>query len=205
MKINYEGDYNIIKGQQIIVTDIDGTLFDYKEWDKSFILSCFGENRIIKIIDRFAWAINSKDVFNNTYAMLKIRFFLYSIFVNKKYREILEEYNREYFSFAYREVISLFFSKQKYYILLTNNKVMSSLNLPNVLIISVQGSKKKALKSLKQKVNIEAFLGNSLFGDIIPAKIVGIPTIYVGRHFKILSKFLRFKRLDLKKIEEIIK
>ena len=80
----------------LAIIDIDGTITDFYKVDSEIISKLYGHNRIIKMIDKLLWKINSLDVITNRFLIFQLRMRLYSLLNSSKYGEDVEMYREEY-------------------------------------------------------------------------------------------------------------
>ena len=87
----------MLNKKSAVVFDLDGTIFEeFLDRDKFFIDKIFKNNYIVFLIDRLARKVNSFDIIKNSMAFLKLRLAIYSLFSNKKYSEIINQYEKWY-------------------------------------------------------------------------------------------------------------
>lgn len=82
--------------RRLAIIDIDGTINDFNKVDNEIISSIYGKNKIIKVLDRLLWKINSLDIITNQFIIFKARIYLYSLINRTKYKNDMELYKEEY-------------------------------------------------------------------------------------------------------------
>lgn len=84
----------------LAIVDIDGTITDFYKIDHNIISTMYSNNRMIAILDKVLWKINSMDIITNSFAIFKIRILIYSIIYGTKYSENMKKYKMEYVKHA---------------------------------------------------------------------------------------------------------
>lgn len=184
----------------VIISDLDGTLVPYKDFDISIVRNgLFKNNPIIRFVDNAAWKVNGMDILNNSISMLKLRFFLYCLISFKNYKKVFETYEKAYLEYVELSLNSFFQNKETAlynWIILTNNPIALNVKtFENVRVEYTPNSKKVFLKRfLETNQKPICFFGNSLLGDIIPAIKSGINPIYIGDKLRVTSNMFGFKQ-----------
>lgn len=199
----------MLNKKSAVAFDLDGTIFEeFLDRDKFFIDKIFKNNYIVFLIDRLARKVNSFDIIKNSMAFLKLRLAIYSLFSNKKYSEIINQYEKWYRS-EVKEAIACNIGKLKnrrYKIIVLSNNLFSknlSLKTGDFLLLTTK-SKFKTLKKIKEEYNILFMVGNNMSDDILPANMLNIPTIYLGKN-KFVKLFSKFSFQDFETILKFLR
>ena len=87
-----------------IISDFDCTFFNFAEVDRKIITDIFGNNKLVLLLDKILWKVNSLGIFGNSMRALKLRFIIYSILTifsgYVKYRYIYDRYEELYKQYA---------------------------------------------------------------------------------------------------------
>ena len=179
---------SVIK-KNLIISDFDMTLFNFKEVDNRIIKEIFGKYRFVLLIDKFLWKINSLGIVGNSMKGLKVRLFIYSLLTlftrYIKYNDVFIKYEIMYKKLAmkkYKRKIWLIKKIQRKgyeFVILTNNKFASELGIP---YITYSENKRKFLNKSKPE-----FLFGDNFWDDYRNCPKGTKFVTVGGG--ILSKF----------------
>ncbi len=86
--------------KKLAVIDIDGTITDFYKVDSEIISKLYGKSRLVRLLDKLLWKINSLDLITNRFIIFKLRILLYSLLTGKKYRKSMAFYKREYIRVA---------------------------------------------------------------------------------------------------------
>lgn len=82
--------------KSLAIIDIDGTVTDFYKVDREIISQLYGTNKLIKLLDKILWKINSLDIITNRFFIFKMRIRLYSFLNKSNYSEDFETYKAEY-------------------------------------------------------------------------------------------------------------
>lgn len=177
--------------KQSVIIDLDGTLYDsFPHDDRRIISKIFENNKLIKILDKFLWSINSLDFVTNSMRMLNLRLRIYSILSSKNFSDIKKEYMHRYHTLLSvdlqrKEGVLKKLSKMYDIIIVTNNAYANSVlcwyNKFDVIYAPNVTSRREQIieKSYSQSINY--VIGNNYTDDIYLAKKIHALSIYVGK------------------------
>lgn len=172
--------------KKTIVFDLDGTLSDFERIDHEIIGELFPKSKLVKLIDKFAWFINKKDIIKNTMPILILRLVFYAVISGKSPKDVLNKYRQKYFFKTYDDIRKIYPELlklcKKYRVrIISNNKYSKGIQYKKVKVKYMR-SKLKFVKSLKRnKHDILYIVGNNLCDDIITARLSNSNSIYVGK------------------------
>lgn len=95
----------------IAIIDIDGTITDFYKVDREIIFKLYGKSRLVRMLDKMLWKINSLDLITNRFIIFKFRILLYSLLTGKKYRNSMAFYKQEYVRVA-KEYLNSFMNTE---------------------------------------------------------------------------------------------
>ncbi len=186
-----------------VAFDVDGTLFCYDTFHKKVMKDIYGDFPLVIRIDNIARKVNNLDILPNTFFMLKLIIFCYSMLTVFKvnYDFALTKYQYEYEEYFLRhlpfEILGKMNNANYTPIIISNNPVIICFKDKLGYECIYSKSKFKTLRRLKKQKGIEYMFGNSLLGDLLPATLLDIIAVYVGKDIpkKIVKKDRRIKHI----------
>lgn len=189
--------------KNLVISDFDMTFFDFKDVDNKIIKRIFKEHPFIQFIDKILWAINSLGIMGNSMGGLKLRLLMYSLCTGIKthisYNKIFSEYENIYKKIVYEEykkrvwIIDKLDKKGYSFVILTNNRFASELNLRDIIYTKNKG------KFLKETIP-EYLLGDNYWDDYRNCPKC---TKYINVGNGIISKVRPRKAICIKDIHDI--
>lgn len=82
--------------RSVMLIDVDGTFFDFEKVDRKVISSVFKKKRLVRFVDKLAWAFNRLDILENTFDVFKLRMKFYSMVSGIAYDNIMINYELYY-------------------------------------------------------------------------------------------------------------
>ena len=172
--------------KRIVVMDLDGTIFDdFFEVDRKIIEQIFNFNKFVLVIASGARSINNLGFIKNTTNMLKLRLFIYNLFIKKRFRQVLSEYKTNYIRFVYEALnrnschIDMLEKEKFDIVILSNNKYSATLSTKyNIITVKSKISKLREL-SKRYGDKLIFVVGDNYFDDIFPARKLKIANIYL--------------------------
>ena len=191
------------KNKKTIIFDLDGTLSNFEEIDHKIIDLIYGNFKFVMFIDKLLWSINRLEILKNTFFILKVRLFIYSILSRKRAQKCMDLYKIEYFSrtyaslkYNYENYLKELMKKYRVRII-SNNMFAKGLEYGKVKVIC-NTSKVRHIRYLRRRHNIAFVIGNNLLDDVCSANLLNISSIYIGK-----NSFVKlFANKNYKKIEE---
>ncbi len=86
--------------KNLAIIDIDGTITDFYKVDREIISELYGNNKVIKLLDKILWKINSMDIITNRFFIFKLRIMLYSFLNKSSFDKDFETYKEKYIAYA---------------------------------------------------------------------------------------------------------
>lgn len=188
-----------------VISDFDCTFFNFAEVDRKVITDIFGNHKIVLLLDRILWRVNSLGIFGNSMRALKLRFLAYSILTifsgYIKYSYIYDRYEKLYKEYAQKKynrkkwIVRKITQRGYYFAILTNNKFASEIKADYIIYV------KSKRRYLKRHIP-EILIGDNLWDDY---RNCPKQTRYINVGGGIISK-LKLKNIDcIKNIYDIFK
>ena len=172
-----------------IISDFDCTFFNFAEVDRKIITEIFGNHKLVLLLDKILWKVNSLGIFGNSMRALKLRFIIYSILTifsgYVKYRYIYDRYEELYKQYAQKKynrkkwIIRKITQRGYYFVILTNNKFASEIKADNIIYV-------KSKRSYLKRLIPEIYIGDNLWDDL---RNCPKETRYINVGGGIISKF----------------
>ena len=186
--------------KRFIIMDLDGTLFDdFFEADRKIITQIFSSNNFVLFIDTVARIINNLGFIKNTTSILKLRLFVYSFLSLKSYKKVILEYKKSYSKCAYEALKRNYhyieeLKKLKYTVLIFSNNRYSK-PISSVYKVFIVKNKPKKIKELYNyyKEQVSFVVGDNYFDEILPARKLSIPNIFIKNKKPSIKRMLKAK------------
>ena len=177
----------------LVISDFDGTLYNFKKIDNKIIQDVFSDHKVVLVIDKILWKINALGIFGNSMIGLKLRLFIYSLLTfNLTYRHVYISYAVMYKRLAkkkYKRKLWLIrqIEKKGYtFIILTNNRFTRDMDTEHIIYTS---KKRRVLKEYPP----EYLIGDNFWDDYRNSP-KGTKYVHVGNG--IVSKFKNIKKIN---------
>lgn len=166
-----------LEGKKICIIDIDGTLLEeFKQIFNRIMSQLFGNNIIVKFVNKiFNW-VNDLDIISNSMLMFKLVLLFYSIISFSSFRDNCAIYEKSYFKFAFRSIEKAYynyvleFEKMGYTVLcISHNIYTHHFDIMNGKIFTPT-NKRKFLPQNFKDLDVKFVIGNNYMDDIISGK-----------------------------------
>lgn len=204
----------------LIIIDVDGTVTDFKRIDNEIILDMYQKNKLVMLLDKVLWKINSLDYFTNKFWVFKLRIFMYSIFSLSGYKFNMIKYQKKYVQKT-REDFKMFFEvlhpmirDMGYETLLLSHDRFA--NNVDENIVWVKDKKNYVLNSVYSSYDVIYIVGNNYTDDIkLGLKVCELNlklnenmqtnVVYIGKSKYLINKVLKNSAVKCKSsFEEFI-